>query len=141
GSAWTEVALPANLLASALALPTANRVLVGTTNGRLFRIDWSGAAWGGATELTSPRGAWISDLLVDPSNANRLWATSTAGRGRRSAACSGPARSRPTPPSAGSPIAGPLPGTSSGRRCRPAPGQAGHNSAGRSRSSAPAPSW
>lgn len=86
---WTEVALPANVMASAMYAPTANRIFVGTTGGRLFRLDWSGSAWGAATELTSPRlptatsGAWVSDIAVDPGNPNRIWVSySTLGDGR-----------------------------------------------------------
>jgi photosystem II stability/assembly factor-like uncharacterized protein len=36
-----------------------------------------------AGELTSPRGAWISDLYVDPNDPNRAWVTySSPGGGR-----------------------------------------------------------
>lgn len=83
GSNWTEVALPANLTASAMYIPTPDRVFVGTTDGRIFRIDWSGSAWSAANELTSPRAAWISDLFIDSNNLNRIWTTfTTIGGGR-----------------------------------------------------------
>jgi photosystem II stability/assembly factor-like uncharacterized protein len=84
GSNWTEIGLPAGLIASSMYMPTPDIVFVGTTNGRIFRINWTGSNWSAATELTSPRGnAWVSDLLIDPNNTNRIWATySTIGGGR-----------------------------------------------------------
>ena len=82
---WTtQVALPGRPVASAMYLPNADRIYVGTTNGRIFRIVWSGTAWSAATELTSPRtGAYISDIFVDPTNLNRIWVTSTSRNGGR----------------------------------------------------------
>ena len=83
GTAWTEVTLAGAPTCSAMAIPTTNRVLVGTTGGQIFRIDWSGNAWGNATALTRPRSAWISDLWVDEANTNRIWATSSSIGGPR----------------------------------------------------------
>jgi hypothetical protein len=61
---------------TAMHAPTRDRILAGTNSGRVFRLDWNGAAWV-RTELTSPRsGADVSDLHVDPGNLNRVWATS-----------------------------------------------------------------
>ena len=75
GATWSEVALPAALTASDLYMPSADRVLVGTTEGRLFDVQWSGSDWGTANEMVSPRAAWISDMYADPNNANRMWVT------------------------------------------------------------------
>jgi photosystem II stability/assembly factor-like uncharacterized protein len=83
GTTWTDVALPTGLIASAIDVPSSDHVYVGTTAGRLFRIDWSGAAWSAATELTSPRAAWLSSIHVDPANLNRIWTTSTQVGGGR----------------------------------------------------------
>jgi len=83
GTTWTQVALPANLIASAMYIPTPERVFVGTTVGRIFRIDWSGTAWSSANELTRPRTAWTSDLFVSSSNLNQIWATFTTLNGGR----------------------------------------------------------
>jgi hypothetical protein len=64
-------------------LPSPDQIYVGTTNGRIFRISWSGTAWAAPAELTSPRAAYISDLFVDRGNTNRMWATySQIGAGR-----------------------------------------------------------
>lgn len=84
GTTWTNVALPAGMVGSAMYIPNPNLVFVGTNTGRIFRIGWSGAAWLAPVELTSPRlGAFVSDLHVSPSNTNRIWATyTTAGGGR-----------------------------------------------------------
>jgi hypothetical protein len=84
GDSLSEVALPGRPVASAMHMPTPDLVYVGTTDGRLFRINWTGSAWSAATALTSPRAnAWVSDLHVDPANTNRIWATfTTIGGGR-----------------------------------------------------------
>jgi hypothetical protein len=82
GDTWSKVKLlPAAdgaSKASALAIPTTDRVLAGTIWGDLFRIDrrpdhlgWTESP----TKLTRPKDGWISDLLVDPSLPNRYWAT------------------------------------------------------------------
>lgn len=84
GSNWTEVALPAGCVASAMYIPTADKVFVGCTNGRIFRLDWAGAAWSAANELATPRvGAYVSDLYVNPGNLNRIWSTSSKIGGGR----------------------------------------------------------
>jgi hypothetical protein len=75
--------LPGNPIASAMHMPTSDRIFVGTTDGRLFRITWGGSTWSAASELTRPRAANMSDIHVDPSNANRLWATYTTPSGGR----------------------------------------------------------
>jgi ligand-binding sensor domain-containing protein len=84
GSSWKEVALPAGQVASAMYIPNTNTVFVGTIDGRVYRITWSGSAWSAAAALNSPRlNAWISDIFVDPNNLNRLWITyTTIGGGR-----------------------------------------------------------
>ena len=84
GAHWTQVALLAGCIASALRLPSPDRIYVGCTNGQLFQIDWDGAAWKAASALTSPRaGAYLSDIWADPSNPKRIWiASSTVGGGR-----------------------------------------------------------
>ncbi len=84
GTEWREVALPTGVVASAMFMPSPDNVYVGSTNGRLFRISWMGAAWSAATEITSPRpSSWISDIYVSPADANRIWVTiTTMGGGR-----------------------------------------------------------
>jgi photosystem II stability/assembly factor-like uncharacterized protein len=76
GTTWpTNVALPAGSgLATALSIPNATRVYAGTQVGRVFRIDQAGGVWTG-TLLTTPRNGFVSDILVDPTNANRIWVT------------------------------------------------------------------
>jgi photosystem II stability/assembly factor-like uncharacterized protein len=80
GVNWTEVALPQPSsgrpsVASALAVPSAEAVLVGTIRGEVFQLGLENGAWGGPTPLTSPQEGWISDLVVDASNLQRYWAT------------------------------------------------------------------
>ncbi len=83
GASFTEVALPGAPIASAMHMPSADAVYVGTTGGRLFRLSWNGTAWGAPVELTSPRAAWISDIWVDPGLTSRIWVTSSRLNGGR----------------------------------------------------------
>jgi hypothetical protein len=84
GASWVEVALPGNTVATAMHMPSADRVYVGCANGTMFRVDWNGAAWSAANALATPRvGAWVSDIAVNSSNLNRLWVTSTVIGGGR----------------------------------------------------------
>lgn len=75
-SPWTAVhTLPAGDLGSAMHVVDQDTIYVGTTNGRILRLKWSGAAWS-KSNLTSPRNpAWVSDVTNDPSNVKRLWVT------------------------------------------------------------------
>lgn len=84
GSVWTRLPFPSAARSSALAIPAADSVYVGTTDGRLYRSDWSGTSWSGLVALTTPRaGAFVSDILVQPSGARRIWATSRRVDGGR----------------------------------------------------------
>lgn len=71
---WKRVAFPSAARSSAMYIPNPDTVLVGVQDGRIFRTTWSGTAWTALAALTTPRSAVVSDLLVDPSNANRIWA-------------------------------------------------------------------
>jgi hypothetical protein len=84
GSAWLRIAFPAAARSSALAIPRADEVYVGVTDGRIYRTRWNGTAWSALAALTTPRSnAFVSDLFVDPNNLNRIWAVySTVGGGR-----------------------------------------------------------
>src|SRR6266511_5258770 len=79
GTTWTQVPLPPAAgrpsIASALAVPTKQRILVGTVNGDVFEINRGG--WSGVpTLLTRPQAGNVSDLLVDfRSEPSRYWAT------------------------------------------------------------------
>ena len=81
---WVRLPFPSAARSSALYIPNSNTVYVGATDGRVFRTTWNGAAWTVLTALTTPRtGAFVSDLLVDPNNASRMWVTyRTLGGGR-----------------------------------------------------------
>jgi len=58
-------------------MTSADHLYVGTTEGRVCRIDWTGNAWSVAANPSSPFHAIVSDLLIDPGNPARLWATSS----------------------------------------------------------------
>ena len=82
GNTWVSVALPAGKVASALTIPSSTRIYAGTVQGEIYRIDKSGASWSAPVALALPRAGFVSDILVDPTNANVIWATySTAGAG------------------------------------------------------------
>ena len=84
GTNWTRLTYPNAGTASAIAIPNADTVLVGRTDGGLLRTNWSGAAWASPTALTAPRGgAFVSDVAVDSGNNSRIWVTySTVNGGR-----------------------------------------------------------
>ena len=76
GGSWTEVTLPVRQKASALAVVSPKRILVGTNAGRIFRLDRTGTTWSGAavTALPSPRPfMYVSDFFVDPARPDVVW--------------------------------------------------------------------
>jgi photosystem II stability/assembly factor-like uncharacterized protein len=83
-TSWTRVPFPIFGRSSALYIPNANTVYVGTTTGEIYRTTWTGAAWSALTPLATPRApAYVSDIHVDSLNPNRIWATYlTRGGGR-----------------------------------------------------------
>ncbi len=85
GTTWTRLAYgTGGGTASALFAPDPDTVLVGLTDGRIFRTTWTGGAWGALAALTTPRaGAWISDLSSEAGGTGRIWATSTRVGGGR----------------------------------------------------------
>lgn len=85
GSPWTTVALglAANEVSTAMRAVDANTLVIGTNFGSMLRMSWNGTSWS-KTALTSPMAKYISCIAVDPSNPQRLWATSSqAGTGGR----------------------------------------------------------
>jgi hypothetical protein len=87
GTTWTRLAFPAAGVASALYVPDADTVLVGLTDGRMFRTRFTAGAWSGLAALTGlPRTTpgSISDLHAEVGGMGRVWATTTrvGGGGR-----------------------------------------------------------
>lgn len=84
GTNWTRLAFPTAARSSAMFIPSADKVYVGTTDGRIYRSTWTGSAWGALVALSQPRaGAYLSDLYVNPDNPQSIWVTSrTLGGGR-----------------------------------------------------------
>lgn len=84
GTAWIRLAYPSNAQSSAIYIPNADNVYVGTTNGSIFQTQWNGSSWTTLTALTTPRtDAYVSDIFVDSNNLSRLWVTHrTFGGGR-----------------------------------------------------------
>ena len=83
-STWTRVGYPTAGTGTAVAVPDPNTVLVGLSDGRVLRTQFTAAGWSALTALTTPRpGATISDLVASPGGTSRIWATSsTRGGGR-----------------------------------------------------------
>jgi hypothetical protein len=83
GAHWARLPFPVGDSGSALAIPNADSIWVGTENGRVFRTSWTGSSWRPLTALGSPRAdEYVSDLLVDSSGLT-LWATIRAVGGGR----------------------------------------------------------
>ena len=75
---WTKVLLglgPGDVCTAGCAV-NANRLFFGTRAGRILRLDWTGTAWA-RTLLTSPFTTYFSCVTADPSNPQRLWASSS----------------------------------------------------------------
>jgi photosystem II stability/assembly factor-like uncharacterized protein len=80
GTSWKRVPLvqPQSgrpSVASALAIPAPDTVFVGTIRGDVLKVSWKNGSWGSPAALTKPRDGWISDLLVEPAEPKRIWAT------------------------------------------------------------------
>ncbi|HEY9282012.1 MAG TPA: hypothetical protein VIP46_01030 [Pyrinomonadaceae bacterium] len=71
---WEAVELP-NLMGcpSAMTAPTGDRVYVGAEFGGFYRIDWAAASGWQVTQLESPAPGFVSDIVVDPTDAASLW--------------------------------------------------------------------
>jgi photosystem II stability/assembly factor-like uncharacterized protein len=83
GDSWREVPLPRTAdckqsVASGLAIPNPQRVVVGTIWGDVFRIDAVAGGWGAPTKLSRPKEEGrISDVLIDAGVPHRYWVTSS----------------------------------------------------------------
>ena len=66
--------------ASAVVIFSANTIFVGTERGQVARIKRAGAGWTNATvtPLTSPRGGFISDIVVPGTPDKVVWASCSA---------------------------------------------------------------
>lgn len=85
GSTWTRLGYPNGGVGSAIHLPDADTVVVGLTDGRIWRTRFANGAWGALTQLTAPRaGTWhVSDVHATSGASGRIWVTSsTTGGGR-----------------------------------------------------------
>lgn len=86
GSNWTRLTFPSSLSprSSTIFIPSADKVYVGTTDGQIYRSQWTGSAWGALVVLSQPRaGAYLSDLYVNPNNPQSIWVTSRSLGGGR----------------------------------------------------------
>jgi photosystem II stability/assembly factor-like uncharacterized protein len=75
GNTWKEIDFGGQgEQASAVAI-FGNTIFIGTEKGRLARIDRASSGWGKATvtALTSPRRAFISDIVALDPNQKTLW--------------------------------------------------------------------
>jgi photosystem II stability/assembly factor-like uncharacterized protein len=87
GDSWEGIPLPQPddggypAVASALAVPAAETILVGTIRGEVFRIRLENGRWSEAELVGRPVDGWISDLLCDPAVPVRHWVTFSAPGG------------------------------------------------------------
>jgi photosystem II stability/assembly factor-like uncharacterized protein len=87
GDSWEGIPLPQPddggypAVASALAVPAAETILVGTIRGEVFRIRLENGGWSEAELVGRPVDGWISDLLCDPAVPARHWVTFSAPGG------------------------------------------------------------
>lgn len=81
GSTYTRLAFPTNEGASAICVPDASNVYVGTESGNVYHTTFASSAWSALSALTRARTAYVSDLLVDPGNRDRIWVTYSTGGG------------------------------------------------------------
>lgn len=81
-ASWTRVGYPSAGTASSVYVPDADTVVVGLTDGRIYRTRWTGAAWSAFADLNGPRpGDQVSDVFATPGGTGRLWATCSAAGG------------------------------------------------------------
>jgi photosystem II stability/assembly factor-like uncharacterized protein len=82
GDNWVEVDFggTSGEKASAVSIVNPKTIFVGTENGRLARIARSSSGWAKAnvSQLTSPRGGFISDIVVLGATQQVMWASSSA---------------------------------------------------------------
>jgi hypothetical protein len=80
GETWTEVDFGGGGRASALTVVGPDTVFVGTELGSLVRIRRGTGGWANAkrTALTSPRGAFISDIVAPGRPTQVIWVSSSA---------------------------------------------------------------
>ncbi|HEV2852221.1 MAG TPA: hypothetical protein VHC97_05395 [Thermoanaerobaculia bacterium] len=78
GNTWTELSLLDGVgRVSAIAIGNSGRILVGTESGDVYRIDvgFGFGQWETPFPVTSPRAGFISSILIDSNDLNRLWVT------------------------------------------------------------------
>ncbi|HEV2415920.1 MAG TPA: hypothetical protein VGX27_14040 [Candidatus Dormibacteraeota bacterium] len=79
GDHWAEVAIPSGGLASAMEFTAAGQLLVGRTDGRMFRVARRASGWGSLEELSVPRrNGYVSGLLALTGAPDTYWATISA---------------------------------------------------------------
>lgn len=85
GRTWSEAWLPTSEdedpdLASAVVIVSATRLFVGTVEGRLYRLTRASDGWEAARveALSSPRDAFISDVVVLGAGERTIWTSSSA---------------------------------------------------------------
>jgi len=85
GDTWTEVEFGGTEgeKASAINIVNQKTIFLGTENGRLVRITRPASGWANATvtQLTSPRNAFLSDIVVLGSTQQVVWVSSSAFNG------------------------------------------------------------
>jgi hypothetical protein len=83
GATWSAVPLPdARGEVTALATPGPGRLLAGTSEGELLRLERAGRGWMVAG-VARPRDGWVAGVAGDPGRPGVVWAAWASPRGRR----------------------------------------------------------
>jgi hypothetical protein len=83
GSSWAAVPLPpARGAVTALAAAGPDRLLAGTSEGELLRLERAGGGWVVAG-VARPRGGWVAGVAADPGRPGVAWAAWSDPRGGR----------------------------------------------------------
>ncbi len=84
GANWTSVPMPAvGGMASAMMIPIPTRIYIGSENGRIYEVDLINGVWSNPVLVARPSPGFVSDILVDQTNPNRIWVTySSLGAGQ-----------------------------------------------------------
>ena len=83
GSSWSAVPLPdARGEVTALAAAGPGRLLAGTSEGELLRLERAGRGWVVAG-VARPRDGWVAGVAADPGRPGAAWAAWSSPRGPR----------------------------------------------------------
>lgn len=80
GNRWTEISYGSTGVASALAIPSDDVIIIGTEKGEMFKVVRGNLGWDTASvySLTSPGNVYISDLFLPSDENGDIWLSSSS---------------------------------------------------------------